>query len=161
MSARPLSGRHVLAMAIGFLAVVVAVNAIFVVLALSTWSGLSTANAYREGLAYNETLRAAAAQQESGWRLAVDAALRPGNVAALEVAVRDRDDAPVDGLVVAVEFRRPTHQGIDRRAVLDHRGGGRYTGAVALPAAGQWDLVVVATSGTERRFRREQRLWLK
>ncbi|MDP6343656.1 MAG: FixH family protein, partial [Alphaproteobacteria bacterium] len=56
---RPLTGRDVLWLLLGFFALIIVVNGIFVVLALNSFSGVSTENAYRQGLAYNQTLQAA------------------------------------------------------------------------------------------------------
>ena len=49
---------------IAFFGVMVLVNAIFLYLAVSTFSGGDASNAYRKGLHYNETVEAAKRQAE-------------------------------------------------------------------------------------------------
>ena len=66
---RPITGRKVLWMLLGFFGVMMAVNGIFVYLALSSFSGLETVNAYVKGLDYNATLRRGAAQKALGWQV--------------------------------------------------------------------------------------------
>lgn len=70
--AKPLSGRSVLFALLGFFAVVVAVNGVFIVYALRTHPGLSDANAYQAGLAYNRVLADVEAQRQLGWHVALD-----------------------------------------------------------------------------------------
>ena len=56
--ARELTGAHVLAGLFAFFGVMLAANGVFVYVATTTFSGLSTDDAYRKGLSYNETIRA-------------------------------------------------------------------------------------------------------
>ncbi len=160
MSGRPLTGRHVLAMIVGGFAVVLLANGALAYFAFASFSGLSTEDAYRKGLAYNRTLEQAAAQQALGWRVAVAAGLEGDDKARLEVEVRDRGGRPVNGLMVAGELRRPAVAGHDRWVALDAVGAGRYGAEVALPLRGQWDLYLTLEDRSGRRYRREQRLWL-
>lgn len=139
---------------VGAMAVVVVVNGILAWLAVDTWSGIETEDHYRKGLAYDDNLAAAKAQDRLGW--SVDLALMPkaggiGDARALELAVTftGADGRPVDGLDVAVEFFRPTHEGFDVTARLGGRGGGTYAAPVTLPLAGQWQARVLARRGDD------------
>ena len=58
--ARAVTGRKALWVLLGFFGVILAVNATFVYLAVSSFSGLETDNAYVKGLNYNTTLSRAA-----------------------------------------------------------------------------------------------------
>ena len=107
LAGRPLTGRKVLAIALGAFAVVAAVNAVFVVLALGSWTGLERRNAYLEGLDYNRTLARAEAQRALGWRLDWQLQAADGGQV-LELRLRDADDRPVTGVEVKAEWRRPT-----------------------------------------------------
>ena len=69
--ARPLTGKHVLAMFLAFFGVVIAVNMVMFRVATKSFSGIETDSAYRVGLAYNTELEAARQQAALGW--AVDA----------------------------------------------------------------------------------------
>lgn len=161
MADRTITGRHVLIAVLAFFGVVIAANAAFVVLALDSWTGLSAENAYQRGLAYNDTLRSAAAQRELGWtaRLAFTQ-LGPAQ-GRIEVGFADRRGAPIEYLSVAGRVRRPTHDGFDRDIVLERSGAGRYAAHLELPLSGQWDVQVEAVSSGGARFRIEDRIWLK
>ena len=56
------TGRMVLFSFIGFFAVVASVNAFMITSAVRTFSGVETENAYKAGLAFNESLAAAGAE---------------------------------------------------------------------------------------------------
>jgi len=64
---RPLTGRLVLLMIIGFFGVMLLVNAVMAIFAVKTFSGLDADNPYDTGLAYNKDIAAARAQGELGW----------------------------------------------------------------------------------------------
>lgn len=157
---RPLTGRRVLALVLAFFAVVFLANGAFVWLALTSWTGIDTENAYVEGLNYDETLRRAARQRALGWRLEhVLAGDRAGR--RLEVRLSDRDGFPVGGVEVGAELRRPTHQAEDVRLTLGADGEGRFRSDAFALAPGQWDLVVRVGRGGETLYRRDARIWVK
>ncbi|MDP6563246.1 MAG: FixH family protein [Alphaproteobacteria bacterium] len=159
---RPLTGRDVLWLLLGFFALIIVVNGIFVVLALNSFSGVSTENAYRQGLAYNQTLQAAARQKALGWSARLMAEPRiSGGEAALTVRLADADGGPLDGLAVTGEMRRPAHDRADIALRFEALGKGQYRARVHPAEAGQWDLSVLATGAAETRFRWEKRLWLE
>lgn len=139
MSARPLTGRVVFAWVAAGFALVIAVNGTFAYFAVTSWSGLTTANAYNEGLAYNRVLDQAAAQARLGWR--AEMSWRDG---AAELRLHDRNGRPLDGLSVAARFTRPVREGFDRSVMLAAIGQGRYAAPIELPLPGQWDMVVEA-----------------
>lgn len=144
-------GRKVFYVLIAFFGAVIAVNGVFVYLALASWNGLTSRNAYEEGLAYNRTIEHIRAQAGLGWRF--DIGYRDDQAV---VAVLDRDGRPLDGLRLRVQFVRPTSEGNDLTVALNAEGGGRYAAAAALPLPGQWDMVVDAegASGTFRAVKR-------
>ncbi len=155
-----LTGRHVLFMLLGFFGVVSAANAVFIYLAVSSFSGLETENAYARGLAYNETLRQAEAQRQLGWSVTLDHEATGGGQR-LTVSFRDRAGVPLADLVVAGALRRPTHEGMDQSLAFRSLGAGLYAAEPSLPAAGQWDIRLNATARDGASYVLEQRLWLK
>lgn len=161
MIASRITGRHVLFGLLGFFGLVLVANGAFVYLALDSFSGLSTENAYQRGLAYNDTLRAAEAQRALGWRVAVRTEALAGGRHRIAADFADKRGAPVESLAVDGYLRRPTQEGYDRDIALARVGPGRYAAEVALPLAGQWDIVLSARSPAGQRYRLEQRLWLK
>ena len=143
---------------LAFFVVVVSVNGTMAFFATSTFSGLSTTDAYEKGLAYNRNIAEAKAQAQLGWN--VEVAALPGaeaKQAQLSVIIHDRAGHPLDGLEVRGTLSRPTVHGYDRPVVLNAQGNGRYADNVTLPLVGEWDLEIVAIGKdasyqTQRRF---------
>lgn len=137
---------------VGAFAVVIAVNAVLIVMATRTFSGLVVEKPYLKGIAYEQTLQREAAQATLGWQ--VTTAFRKG-----EVALRylDRDSRPIATLAVAATVSSPV--GLEAPITLDlpYRGEGWYAAPVALPRAGQWEVAAKAKRGAdishEQRFR--------
>lgn len=138
------------AFAAGF-AVVVAVNAVLIVKATGSFTGLETARPYDRGLAYNAALAAAERQRAQGWKAGFDLLPQPADEGAgrrveIEARFAGPDGRTLTDLDVRAMLTRPVRAGndTDRTVALGHRGGGVYTARVELPLAGQWDLRVVA-----------------
>ena len=133
---------------VGGMLVVIAVNGVLITMAVSTFSGIQTEEHYRKGLAYNQALAAAEAQERRGWQMALTFTpessadgRRQGDLAGTFVG---KDGRPLDNLEVEAVLLRPTHEGFDVAVDLDHRGGGVYGATVFLPLPGQWDAHVHA-----------------
>ncbi len=144
--------------------VVVAVNGVLITLAVGTFSGLETEGHYRKGLAYNDALAAAEAQQRRGWRMDLSfvpepasGRPRPGDLA---VAFVGGDGRPLFDLNVEAVLRRPTHQGFDVAVTLEDRGDGVYGAATTLPLPGQWTVQVHARRNGEN-FQESRRLLVR
>ena len=147
-SARPVetrSGNWIPWIFVGGLTIVIAVNAVLIWFALESFSGLTEAHAYQAGLAYNQTLAEARAQDALGWKadLTVERAPEPGS-ARVTFVLTDRNGRPIDADSVEADFLRPVAAGNDRSVALASDGGGRYSATVPLGLAGQWDVHVVA-----------------
>lgn len=141
--AKPITGRRVLVWLLLFFGTIVAVNGAFVYFALDTWPGLSTRRAYEEGLAYNKTLDAASAQHALGWKSVVDFEGAESGGRSLTVRMTDRDGAPVVGLAMTIELRRPVREDQDRMLVLVESEAGVYRARFeAMP--GRWQAVIKA-----------------
>ena len=145
-------------------AVVLAANGAMLYFALSSFSGLSTKQAYVEGLAYNDRVEEEAAQAALGWTWDLDLAavetLRqngPSRVATLRVDGRNAEARPLDGLSLTATIRRPTEQGLDQTVPLRPVGPGLYETRVTLAKPGQWDVLLTARRG-EDVFRLRRRL---
>ncbi|MBC7905761.1 MAG: FixH family protein [Rhodospirillaceae bacterium] len=144
---------------VGCFLVVVAVNAGMAYFATSTFSGISTTGAYQKGLAYNQNLAMAKAQEALGWT--VETKAKPVDDAQavkadITVSYRDRNGKPVQGLEVNARLVRPTAKGHDRDIALSPLGNGLYGGVYTLPLNGVWDMDVVAT-GTDVAYEHAQR----
>ena len=160
MMPKRVTGRHVLFGMLGFFGVIVAVNAVFVYLALNTFTGLSEPDAYRKGLDYNQNLAEAEKQRALGWKVKVGAVLDADGEARIRVEAADRNDAALSGLRLNGTLRRPTNEGFDQEVEFRAIGAGRYAADLQLPLRGQWDLDLVAEDAAGHRYRQEQRLWL-
>ncbi|MGE0664941.1 MAG: FixH family protein [Sphingomonadales bacterium] len=154
MQPKPFTGRHMLAVMVGFFAVVIGVNAALALFAAKSWTGLVVQNAYVASQHFNEDLAIARRQQALGWH----STLAYGR-GILRFDVAGASGAAMPGLTVAVTLRRPTHEGEDRQLTLSPTASGRYQAAVDL-GRGTWNAEVAATDPLGRPYRRDFRLWV-
>jgi nitrogen fixation protein FixH len=143
--AEGLKGRHVLMALVGFFGVMLIVNAIFVYFALATFSGGDTSNPYRKGLDYNETVAAAKRQAARGWQgeIAYD-----DRAERLSFRVHDKNAAPVRGLSIQANLRRPATDREDRAVSLAEAEPGVYAAEVKL-GPGLWVISLASTEGSD------------
>lgn len=134
---------------VGGMAVVVVVNVVMMTLAVKTFPGLETKDAYQKGLEHNKALAKARQQAERGWKVELDFPAETGKPADLAVTFRDKQGQPVEGLTVEADFVRPTVAGYDFRVKLEPRGNGTYAARATMPLVGQWHLNLVAGRGEE------------
>ncbi|HYE44111.1 MAG TPA: FixH family protein, partial [Caulobacteraceae bacterium] len=87
-------GRHVLFGVVGFFAVVIALDSLFVTWAVQTFPGEVSTRAYEDGLAYNRTLAARQEQKALGWTAKVLQGAQPG---AVRVAFAGPSGETLDG----------------------------------------------------------------
>ena len=125
---------------LGFFGVMFAVNGVFLYHAITSFPGEDVKKSYVQGLNYNDTLAARAAQAELGWT--AEAGLQDGEL--LVFRLRDADGAPLSNYAVIGEMRRISHP---RCGSGDHlqscsrrdRMVNMFADAGAL-APGQWSL---------------------
>lgn len=129
---------------VAFFLVVFAANGALVAIALESFTGLSTEQAYKKGLAYNQTIAEAEAQEKLGWQFDIDAAGLKRGSGIVAVHARSADGGALTGAHLEARFVRPTSAGTDTRAAFTETAAGRYEAEPALPLAGVWDMVVVA-----------------
>jgi nitrogen fixation protein FixH len=158
---REIRGKHVLMAMLGMFGIVIAVNLVFVYVAVGTFTGVTTANPYQEGLAYNEVLAARDAQRALGWQGEVSYSQAVAGTETITVILTDRAGAPLTGLSLDGNLRRPTHAGLDQPLAWLEAAPGSYTAEVSLPERGNWDLVVNAADGDGPPFEMKARLWFR
>ena len=163
VAAVPLKGRHVLLALIGFFTIVFAANGVMIYLAVSTFGGLDTADAYRKGLAYNERVAAAESQAKLGWR---DEIAYLPEARRLRVALTDAAGKAVSGLAVTAHLHRPATNRFDEELVLEQTGPGTYEVSAADLAAGWWTVDVEAHRREAHHdkaahYEARRRLWIK
>ncbi|WBQ13160.1 FixH family protein [Hyphomonadaceae bacterium BL14] len=149
-----LTGWHVLAILLAFFGVVFSVNGFFITSALTTFTGEEATRAYVRGLEYNAVLDARRAQAELGWSAAVNVA--DGRVL---VSVTDPDGAPVGGLDLSGELRRPGDPLLDRPLTFSEIRAGVYAAQSEDMVIGRW-LVRVRAAGDDP-FELERDVWLQ
>ena len=93
-----ITGKHVLLGMLGLFGIIIAVNLVFVTLAVGTFTGVTTANPYQEGLAYNQVLAARDAQRDLGWRGEVSSAAADAGRERIGVTLSDAAGRPLTGL---------------------------------------------------------------
>ena len=134
---KPLKGWHVLLIMLGFFGVMFAVNGVFLYHAITSFPGEDVKKSYVQGLNYNQTLAARAAQAELGWR--AEAGLQ-GN--AIVFRLQDAEARPLSDYTVIGEVRRLASQDADQVLVFQAAPGGEYVAAADTLSAGQWRLRV-------------------
>ncbi|MCH8489956.1 MAG: FixH family protein [Oceanicaulis sp.] len=149
-----LKGWHVLAIVLTFFGVVFSVNAFFITSALTPFTGDEATRAYVRGLEYNEVIAARRAQAELGWSAAVNVA--DGRVL---VSVTDPDGAPVPGLELSGELRRPGDPLQDQQLAFSEIREGVYAAQGGELEIGRW-LVRVRAAGDDP-FELERDVWLQ
>jgi nitrogen fixation protein FixH len=143
--------------------VVLAVNIVFAISATSTFTGIETEQAYDKGLIYNQLLAKSKAQEALGWT--VEATLNPYDSSNpdshdnnVTVTFTDKAGAPVTGMMVKVEFTRPTKAGFDQSVEMVEQAAGRYVALAHLPLPGQWDMQVRAHKDDATEYQLGQRV---
>lgn len=129
---------------IGAMAVVVAVNARFITIAVTTFPGEVTAQDFETSNRYDTILGRAAAQRALGYGVTL-AATGQGGAQRIALHLTARNGAPVAAAQVSATLRRPLGDGAaDLRFHADGAGG--YFASPALPA-GQWDIDLTIQDG--------------
>lgn len=135
-----LTGRGVLAIAVVFFGIVIAVNVVMATYAVGGFPGLVSKNPYTEGQRFDSELKA---ERALGWRFAADY-----DAGALVVRVGEKEGAPLDGLAVSAVVGRPATLQEDRELTLAPRAGlpGAYIASLPL-GAGMWRVEITARRG--------------
>lgn len=150
-----LTGKHVLAMALAFFGVIVAVEITFVVISLSTFNGVSETNAYYKGREYNTTLAKARTQAALGWTVKASYA-----APLFEINAR-KDDLALNGLSGQIMFSRQVVEGFDTMVPISFLGDGRYQAVFAPDQKGRWHASITLQSTEGSEFQQEIDLWVK
>jgi len=108
---------------------------------------LVVADAFAAERNVSERLRAERRADALGWDIALAVDLRSGG-AHVEARLHDRSGAPVAADRVSLLRERPAEGGLDESIPLA-ADGTRFTGDVALPRPGRWQLVVRAERGAD------------
>ncbi|MCE6950535.1 FixH family protein [Cereibacter sphaeroides] len=148
-----LTGRKVLAITVGAFAVIIAVNVVMAVKAVSTFPGLEVENSYVASQTFDAERTA---QQALGWRLEADY-----DPEAQELILRfaDAEGRPAAVQTLDVLVGRTTESREDRRPDFVLRSGA-FRAPVAL-GHGKWMLQIEATSAAGTPFRQRLDLFVQ
>jgi nitrogen fixation protein FixH len=157
---RELTGRMVFACLIGFFLVVMGVNAVMMTAAIKTFAGLADDSPYLAGLAFEQEIAAAQAQQALHWQVQGSIARTENGQARLEISARDANGTPLAGLSATATLVHPTDRSLDHDLAMTEVAAGAFRGE-AMSGPGQWDLVIELARGGERQFRSRNRIVLR
>jgi nitrogen fixation protein FixH len=158
---RQVTGWTVFGCLVTFFAIVAAVNGVMMTAAITTFGGVETGSSYQAGLAFASETSAAQAQDRLEWKVGVRTSASGGGATTLiEIAARDRDDSPLQGLEVLGRLSHPMDKRSDRALAWREMTSGIFRAEVER-AAGQWDLVIELSQGGAPKFRSRNRLMLR
>lgn len=157
-----LTGRMVLAILLGWFALVGSVNAIMMTLAVKTLPATVVSSSYKVGNAYNHELAAARAQNERHWTVDLGINHRADGITAVSMNARDKDGKALPASLFRLSALRPA----DGRQVIDiplsDGGASAIKGETRALEPGLWELTLEAyDAGGERLFLSLSRVVLK
>lgn len=158
---KAISGRTVLVWLLCFFGVIFTANGIFLYLALGSFPGVVVESSYEAGQAYNKEIAAARAQSELNWQVSSEL-LRQGDTGGrLTVVAADADTTPLYGIEIQATLKHPAQEKADIELLLRADGGGRYVSDIAELPAGNWTLVLQIDQDGTRKFKSENRVFVK
>lgn len=159
-SKRPVTGRTVLIYTVAFFGVVLGANLVMLKFAIDSMPGTEVDSAYKASLGFNTEIGAAREQAARAWTVTAHVERDPDGKGLVQAEARDRNGAPLAGLVFTAQLLRPTDKRADRTVPLGEREAGLYRARVDAVAAGQWDLVLEASRDERRLFLSRSRVVL-
>lgn len=155
------TGHHVLAGMLVFFAAIIAADATMIYKAISTFGGVDNANAYREGLAYNDRIDRARRQSGLGWRDEIEVRADPMR---LRVRLIDSHALPLTGFEVEAKIGRPATIRADVTLPLIETSPGSYEAALgAAIGQGAWIASVSVRQkddASDMAFQSRRRIWV-
>lgn len=127
----------------------------FVWIAFAHKSGEVTEHAYDKGLAYNQVIAKAEAQEKLGWTAAIEA-----DDNSVRLILKDNENNAISDAAVEAWLVRPTEALLDRQFTLKPDGNGIYASPVNWPAKGLWEIHVTARVGN-RQYQAEKRMTVR
>ena len=127
--------------------VIIAVNAIMIWFAVSSFSGLYSINPRERGLHYNDVLARHQQRDALGWKL--DVAWQPAT-GRMEIDLHDASEQPLAGARVTANLVRPVEKRAPIALALEPVDIGRFVARVELPAHGNWDVDIEVECAGQR-----------
>lgn len=158
--ARGLSGWHVLGAMLTFFAVIIVADATMIYKAISTFGGVDNANAYRDGLAYNQRIESETRQAALGWNETVEVLSDP---ARLRISLRDAGGEPLASIRMEATLSRPATITSDTQVRLAEVSPGLFEAAIGERVEpGTWIATVRAfrSDMNDSVYQVRRRLWV-
>ena len=154
-SARPITGRHMLAMFLAFFGIVFAVNMFMATVAIRSWTGLVVENSYVASQHFNNDVAELKKYAELGvtHRLHIEQGR-------LLLSLQNADGKPVDADNVQIQFERPFGATREQNLAAARVAPGQYEASATL-AAGIWNGQLSAQLSGEKFWRQPFRLIAK
>jgi nitrogen fixation protein FixH len=147
----------VLAITVGFFAIVGSVNAVMMRFAMTSFRGEVVEHPYEAGLMFNSQIAAARTQAARHW--SVEGHIDSAAPRRVQVTARDAEGQPIRSLGITAEFLGPVNNRLDRRVRLSEHGEGRYEAELSIDP-GAWDFDIIAARNGEILFRSRSRVRL-
>ena len=153
--AKPITGRHILAMFVAFFGVVAAVNILMATAATRSWTGLVVENSYVASQHFNDDVAALRKSAELGvtHRLHIEHGK-------LVLSLQGADGKPLDAENVQIQFERPFGKTREQNLVATRIAPGQFEAPASL-AAGIWNGQLSAPLGGDMIWRQPFRLIAK
>lgn len=134
----------------GLLVTVLAVNVLFVYLAIMTNPGLVTTNYYERGQDYEQTMISRLAR-DPGWLMRADVpqSLTAGVEESIRLVLVDRAGQPVEVDEATFYAYRPSDLSRDFSLPMTREATGRYVVETSFPLIGAWDILMAVTTGED------------
>ncbi len=158
---QPWTGRRVILGFVAFFGVLIAVQAAFIAIAVSTHTGIVSKQPYRKGLNYGERIIQSEKQKKLGWKEDISLS---DNQDRLILRIQNKESAPVRNLILTGELSRPVHKNEDLSLEFREDRPGEYGADLSGSKSGSFIVDVAAkqkTSNTEVVWRTRRRLWIK
>jgi nitrogen fixation protein FixH len=155
-----ISGRMVLGTIVTFFIIIAAVNATMVTLAVRTFGGLETENAYKAGLEFARSISYAKAQQTRDLKVDIVSSRQEGGRTNFTLTAEGPEITASSPLTARLEFRHPADKRHDHTIELQRISPGVFAGAHQIEP-GQWNVRVSLERGGERVFHSINRITIK
>jgi nitrogen fixation protein FixH len=156
---REVTGGMVLECLIAFFLVVAGVNIVMIRVAVSTFGGIETENAYQAGLAFAREIAAVETQDSLHWKVR-------GNVKVdavgtlVEMVARDAAGVPLAQLEATARLLHPADARADHIVPLTQVAPGTFSGRTEA-VAGQWVLLIELSRDGIPLFRSKNRVFVR
>lgn len=159
MTGTVFTGKKVFFFIAGFFGVIIVANLIMAYLAYTTFPGVETHNAYRQGRDFNTVIQAQKARDESGWEFKIEHKSEDSGGAYLNtfsIYIKDKNNQPVQDLDVQGKLFRFSDHKLDQEVIFNEMKPGSYDATVQVANAGKWELrlTLQKSDGTEFSLRK-------